>query len=54
MQRCVLTAAAFGLPTLYCDVAVLAADCNISLNKLTLDTINCWIFAQSAAAGINE
>lgn len=49
-----LTAATSGLPTLYCEVAVLAAGCGISLKKLAPETIHGRIFAQSAAADSNE
>lgn len=52
--RFVLTAATTGLPSLDCDVAVLAAGSSISLKKLALETIHCRVFAQSAAAGIDK
>lgn len=54
MQRFVLTAAMSGLPTHNFDVAVLAAGCSVSLKELALETIHGRIFAQSAAARIDE
>lgn len=46
-----LTAAGLGPPVLQCDVAFQAAGLGVSLQKLAVEAVHLWVFAQSVCAG---